>query len=245
MWGGEALFGRPGAWRRVASMRPFRLPGGDRVIRQPWRTACSLAWHAGFDWLDAPDVDPLLRRAWETGLASPWTSAAGRLFDGAAALAGVAREASFEGQGPAWLEALAARGSDPGAPVPALAVDEVGLPRADWAELMAWMADPSIAAADRAAGFHAALAGLIAGLVDRLAAEHDFDAVGLTGGVFQNALLSRLAVEAIERAGYAALLPERVPVNDAGISYGQVIETIGTDAASRENRPGPLHTTLE
>jgi hydrogenase maturation protein HypF len=209
-------------------MRPFRLPGGDKVIRQPWRTACSLAWHAGFEWPAAPSVDPLLQRAWETGLASPWSSAAGRLFDGAAALAGVAPEASFEGQGPAWLEALAGRGSDPGAPVPTLAHDEHGLLLADWGELMAWMADPSIKAADRAAGFHAALGRLVTSLVASLSVGHEFDAIGLTGGVFQNALLSRLAVEAIERAGYAALLPERVPVNDAGIAYGQIVEVIGT-----------------
>jgi hydrogenase maturation protein HypF len=217
-------------------MRPFRLPGGDKVIGQPWRTGCSLAWHGGFEWQAAPEADPLLRRAWETGLASPWSSAVGRLFDGAAALAGVAPEASYEGQGPAWLEALAGRGSDPGAPVPALAPDEHGLPRADWAGLMAWMADPSIEAADRAAGFHAALGSLVVRLVERLAAQYDFDAVGLTGGVFQNALLSKLASEAIEQAGFRALLPERVPVNDAGISYGQVIETIGAAAAPASTR---------
>ncbi len=31
LWGGEALLGRPGAWQRVASFRPFRLPGGERA----------------------------------------------------------------------------------------------------------------------------------------------------------------------------------------------------------------------
>jgi hydrogenase maturation protein HypF len=60
-----------------------------------------------------------------------------------------------------------------------------------------------------------------------LARDHEFDAVGLTGGVFQNALLSRLAIDAIEGAGRAALLPAQVPVNDAGIAYGQIIEVIG------------------
>jgi hydrogenase maturation protein HypF len=229
LWGGETLLGRPGAWTRVASMRPFRLPGGDRAIRQPWRTACSLAWHAGFDWPAAPEVDPLLYRAWETGMASPWTSAVGRLFDGAAALADVATEASYEGQGPAWLEALAARGGENDVPVPALEPDADGLLRADWAELMGWMADPGKSTVDRAAGFHAALGRLIGTLVETIGARQPFDAVGLTGGVFQNALLSRLAVDAIERTGRSALLPEQIPVNDAGISYGQVIERLGLE----------------
>lgn len=229
LWGGEALLGRPGAWKRVASMRPFRLPGGDRVIRQPWRTACSLSWHAGFEWSGAPVVDALLERAWGSGMASPWTSAVGRLFDGAAALAGVTTQASYEGQGPSRLEALAARGDGEGAPCTPLGPDSDGLLRADWSELMHWMSDPARSTADRAAGFHVAMGQLVGSLVEAIAERHAFDAVGLTGGVFQNGLLAQLAIDAIERAGSNALLPEQVPVNDAGISYGQVIERLGMD----------------
>ncbi|MBS3747015.1 MAG: carbamoyltransferase HypF [Wenzhouxiangellaceae bacterium] len=242
LWGGEALYGRPGNWRRVASLKPFRLPGGDRVIRQPWRTALSLSWHAGFEWPEAPDADPLLKHAWESGLASPWTSAAGRLFDGAAALAGVALEASYEGQGPTWLEALAHRGhrghrGNSGAaakpPVPLLVSDESGLPRADWGPLMAWMADRSTAPADRAAGFHGAMAELAGSIVDAVAAVHPVSAVGLTGGVFQNALLSRLVIAQIRQRGIEPLLPAAIPVNDAGISYGQVIEATARQPTDR------------
>jgi hydrogenase maturation protein HypF len=230
LWGGETLLGRPGAWSRVASLRPFRLPGGDKAVRQPWRSAQSIAWHAGFDWPDAPDVDPLLQHAWTEGLASPWTSAAGRLFDAAACLAGLGQESSYEGQGPSRLEALAADGKPCAVPEIALRDDENGLPRADWAELMAWMADPSIAPADRALGFHVALAELIGRLTAVLAIERGIQRVGLTGGVFQNALLTERAIAAIERAGATALVPEQIPVNDAGIAYGQIIET----APSRE-----------
>jgi len=226
LWGGEVLYGRPGNWQRVASLKPFRLPGGDKVIRQPWRTALSLSWHGGFEWPGAPDADPLLRRAWSSGLASPWTSAAGRLFDGAAALAGVATEASFEGQGPGWLEALAAHGDPARAPTPDVHKDEDedGIFRADWAPLMTWMANASIPRADRAAGFHHAMGGLVGSLMDSLAPKYPVAQVGLTGGVFQNALLSRIAIAQIERRGSAACLPCSVPVNDAGISYGQIIE---------------------
>ena len=224
LWGGETYHGRPGRWQRVASFRPFRLPGGDRVTRQPWRTALSLSWHAGFDWAAVPDFEPLLKAAWDKGMASPESSAVGRLFDGAASLAGVAMEASYEGQGPTWLEAMAAKGQDPGAPDLALTEDEQGILRADWSEIMAWMADANIPIADRAAGFHAALARLINVQIRALSKYLDFSEVGLTGGVFQNALLSNQAVSAILSTGRTAVIPERLPVNDAGISYGQVIE---------------------
>ncbi|MEE4639988.1 MAG: carbamoyltransferase HypF [Wenzhouxiangella sp.] len=224
LWGGETYFGRPGAWQRVASFRPFRLPGGDRVTRQPWRTALSLSWHAGFDWAGAPHVDPLLRTAWDKSMASPVSSAVGRLFDGASALAGVALEASYEGQGPTWLEAMATKGRDPGAPDLALVEDEQGLLRADWAALMAWMAEAGIPVTDRAAGFHASLARLISAQIGELARRFEFKEVGLTGGVFQNNLLATQAASAIESTGRVSLIPQCLPVNDAGISYGQVIE---------------------
>jgi len=224
LWGGETLFGRPGAWSRVASLRAFRLPGGDQAVRQPWRSAQSIAWHAGFDWPDAPEIDPLLQHAWAQGLASPWTSAAGRLFDAAACLVGLGHESSYEGQGPSRLEALAVRGQPCVVPEIPLRTDTDGLARADWAELMDWMADSGIPAADRALGFHVALAELAGRLTAVLAIERGITRVGLTGGVFQNALLTQLAIAAIERAGATALVPEQVPVNDAGIAYGQVIE---------------------
>ena len=50
LWGGEGLYGRPGAWRRVSSFRPFRLPGGEKAGREPWRSALALCWEAGMDW---------------------------------------------------------------------------------------------------------------------------------------------------------------------------------------------------
>ena len=47
LWGGEALLGSAGVWRRVCSLRPFRLPGGERAGREPWRSAAALCWEAG------------------------------------------------------------------------------------------------------------------------------------------------------------------------------------------------------
>ncbi|MEO8332969.1 MAG: carbamoyltransferase HypF, partial [Gallionella sp.] len=50
LWGGEALHGKAGAWQRVASFKPFHLPGGERAGREPWRSAAALCWESGLDW---------------------------------------------------------------------------------------------------------------------------------------------------------------------------------------------------
>ncbi|MFA5080952.1 MAG: carbamoyltransferase HypF [Hydrogenophilaceae bacterium] len=225
IWGGEAFTGAPGRWRRAASLRSFRLPGGDKAGRQPWRSAAALLWEAGQPAVFAPD---LLKQAWERGLNSPASSAAGRLFDAAAALIGVCSQASFEGEGPMRLEALAARqvqmANAEAAPALPLARDGAGVWRADWAPLLAMLSDESLSQGERAWLFHRAMAD---GLVDqavRLREETGLADVGLTGGVFQNRLLTELALAGLTAAGFHVHLAERIPVNDAGVSFGQIIE---------------------
>ena len=70
----------------------------DKAGREPWRSAAALHWTCGLDWDDGPDSDGLARAGWQRRLNSPETTAAGRLFDAAAALIGEFHFASFEAQ---------------------------------------------------------------------------------------------------------------------------------------------------
>ena len=229
LWGGETLHGRPGDWHRVARLRPFRLPGGDQAGREPWRSAAAVCWET-----DTPFQPPyadgeLLHRAWERGLNAPPSSAAGRLFDAAASLTGILQRGSFEGQGPMYLEALATGVDGAAIEVPLERTDD-GLWQTDWAPLLARLRDPVRPVAQRAADFHASLARAIRRQAERLAREHAFTRVGLTGGVFQNALLAELTCAELHTAGFRVELPGRIPCNDAGISFGQVMEVLSVDA---------------
>ncbi|MFN3750858.1 MAG: carbamoyltransferase HypF [Thiobacillus sp.] len=220
LWGGEAFTGAPGRWRHAASFRPFRLPGGDKAGREPWRAAAALLWETG---LDAPFAPLPLRQAWAARLNSPTSSAVGRLFDAAAALAGVCTHASFEGEGPMRLEALATVSEGEAIPLP-LAHDALGIWRSDWAPLLPMLADTARPVAGRAAAFHASLAQTLVEQAVRLRDETTITTVGLTGGVFQNRVLAEAAIVRLQAAGFRVCLPERLPVNDAGLSFGQVIE---------------------
>ncbi len=219
VWGGEALTGAPGRWTRAASMRPFRLPGGDRAGREPWRAAAALLWETG---VPAPFAPSALHAAWQHGLNAPTSSAVGRLFDAAAALTGVCRQASFEGEGPMRLEAIAEADADE-IPLP-LARDADGVWRSDWAPLLPMLADTSRPLAERAACFHHSLAQALVDQARRLRDEIGIANVGLTGGVFQNRRLAEAAIGRLHSAGFQVHLPQRLPVNDAALSFGQVIE---------------------
>jgi hydrogenase maturation protein HypF len=230
LWGGEAFLGHPGAWRRVASFRPFRLPGGERAGREPWRSAAALCWASGRAWPACPDPDGLARAAWERGLNTPPTSAVGRLFDAAAALTGLCLHASYEGEGPMRLEAAARGVTPPGAAALPLAPDPDGVLRADWAPLLAPLLDAGRPVAERATLFHECLALTAVAVYRALAARHPVAGVGATGGVLQNRRLSGRMQALFDAAGVALALPLRLPANDACIAFGQVIEQAAADA---------------
>jgi hydrogenase maturation protein HypF len=99
-----------------------------------------------------------------------------------------------------------------------------GVLQADWAPLVALLVDEGQSHAARAYAFHASLA---ASLVAQAAAIRDGGAtfaVGLCGGVFQNRLLTGLALEGLRRARLAGYRPERHACHDGALSFGQVIE---------------------
>jgi hydrogenase maturation protein HypF len=224
LWGGEALLGAPGAWRRVASIRPFHLPGGEKAGREPWRSAAALCWETGREWPALPAGAGLLKAAWERRLNCPRTSAVGRLFDAAAAFTGLCQTASYEGQGPMYLEA-ACRG-DAARDVPCLPLqrDDAGLWLTDWEPLVPWLMDAGVPVAARACGFHASLAEALLVQARAVREEAGVSKVGLCGGVFQNRVLAERAIKGLQQAGFTVFLPERIPVNDAAISFGQVME---------------------
>ena len=129
IWGGELLRCSSASSTRVGRLRPVRQPGGDAATRHPWRMAMAFAEAAGVldevqRRLRATEAEAaVVRGQLRSGLGSPWTSSAGRLFDAVAALLGVCREASYEGQ-PAML--LEQRAEPPGALYDRVPVTDVG-----------------------------------------------------------------------------------------------------------------------
>jgi hydrogenase maturation protein HypF len=224
LWGGEALAGRPGDWQRRASFRTFRLVGGDKAGREPWRSAAALLWEAGGQPRRQSALLELAHQAWAKGINTHESSAVGRLFDAAAALVLGRETASFEGQGPMELEAIAANSCRPLA-LP-LTADGQGVLRSDWAPLLAVLADDGIPAAERAGIFHETMAQALVDQALAIRRQHDFDAVGLSGGVFQNRRLSERVVEKLQGEGIDVGLHRELPANDGGLCFGQVIEAM-------------------
>ena len=222
IWGGEALLGRPGAWVRAASLRPFRLLGGDKANREPWRCGLGLCLEAGIEWTRCTHDTNLLRQAWERNLNCPISTSAGRLFDAAAALTGLGLESSFEGQAAMSLESISVPIDD--SIELSLYQDEVGIWRTDWVPLLPMLMDDSLTLTERGSLFHASLAKLISTQAVHVRNQTGVNKVGLSGGVFQNRLLTEQTSQFLSQEGFEVFLPTDIPANDAGISFGQLIE---------------------
>ncbi|HTL04171.1 MAG TPA: carbamoyltransferase HypF [Gemmatimonadales bacterium] len=243
-WGAEVLLADLTGYRRVGHLLPAPLPGGDRAVREPWRTALgywSLDPGLGASFAAAwSGVDPRERELAERQiiqrLNAPLASSMGRLFDAAAAILGLRRTVSYEGQAAMELEALAGR--RPGTEYPGRFLEREGTLVFDPLPLLAMLgvqrargADP----ADLAADFHASIAAATAELVRRLAQSTGRHTVALGGGAFQNARLLETLRGHLESLGLVVLIPRQLSPNDGAISYGQAAVGAALLAAEAED----------
>ncbi len=248
IWGGEFIAIDGSRARRLASFQPFRLPGGDRAVREPRRSALALLHQVfGADaWTmtDLPAVSAfddeerqVLRTMIERGVNAPLTSSVGRLFDAVASLAGLRQHVRYEGQAAMELEfALEGVQVEDRYPLPvepAPAPEASGRPGGE----SALSAPPSFVVqlaplvravvADLRGGCPAGLVsakfhnGLAAAAVEvaKLAA---IERVVLSGGCFQNRYLLERTIDGLRAAGLRVAWHQRIPPNDGGIALGQV-----------------------
>lgn len=232
IWGGEFLHATPTDYERVAWLRTFRLPGGDTAVKEPRRSALGVLYamegDAAFDREDNPALTAFsemerktIRQMLARNLNSPETSSAGRLFDAVAALVGLHPRTRFEGQAAMALE-YAARRSNNATPIAMMqlkpAINGVVL---DWEPVVRAVMEAvqsGTAVENIAAGFHAALAQ---GIVD-VARHAGLKDIVMSGGCFQNTLLSEWTIKKLQENGFTPHWHRRIPPNDGCIALGQI-----------------------
>jgi hydrogenase maturation protein HypF len=235
VWGGEFLVGDYRQFRRMGHLRYVGMPGGDQAIREPWRMAVAHLADAGVE--HAPLRARLLRtqvrtieRMLERRIRTPLTSSAGRLFDAVASLAGVADRVSYEGQAAVQLEGLAwgvaPAGAYPFAIEPVRGEDSAEnrlvIDTRPLITVVAEEAARGVGAALITRRFHSTLVEVIAQVCVRLREATGLGALVLSGGVFQNALLTTEVSARLRDDGFRVYRHRLVPPNDGGLSLGQV-----------------------
>jgi hydrogenase maturation protein HypF len=104
----------------------------------------------------------------------------------------------------------------------------------NWKSLIVEMIDSTLSASQRSAVLHNSLAHNILKQAKIFRQKHGVNTISLCGGVFQNPVLCEQTIALLSADDFTVCLPEQIPVNDAGISFGQVIE-YGYNKSSTRN----------
>ncbi|HWP46458.1 MAG TPA: carbamoyltransferase HypF [Candidatus Limnocylindrales bacterium] len=231
IWGGEFLWADYISFRRVYHFRTFRLPGGEKAIHEPRRTALGILYELfgeeAEQVMEKKEI-PFLRTFCEEelrilgqmirkGINSPLTSSAGRIFDAVAALINLRQRVSFEGQAAMELEYVTREGINSSYPFEITNQEII-----DWTPMiLALLEDLQKGTSKDVIGtkFHNTLSEIILQVAHLMGMEK----VVLTGGVFQNRYLTERTWRRLEEEGFKPYIHQRVPPNDGGISFGQVM----------------------
>ena len=229
IWGGEVLSGDYLDFEREYHLEPVLLPGGEAAVRHPWRMAVSWLWQSagqeGITLAKALFADKdsdinFLATMLKGKVNSPLVSSCGRLYDAVAALLGICRENTYDGQAPMEL-AEAALGYDRGSYPFTIEGKTIHC-----SALIKRLVDDYLRGKDAgkiAAAFEGTLVEMFAAAVERVRQQKGLDRVVLSGGSFQNPYLLTSLRTRLQSAGFHVYTQRQVPANDGGLALGQAL----------------------
>ena len=234
IWGGEILLTEFARFRRLGHFTTVAMPGGKAAVRNPWQMALSYLFQLyGSDALcmdfpflkeiDLP-VQELILSLLQSGGNFPVTSSCGRLFDAAAAIAGVRNSVHYEGQAAVEFEQLVHEPADVFYHFTINRADEPF--EIDWRPAVAQLVEDVRHAVPQsviAAKFHNGLAHGLYEAVLFAAETTGIREIVLSGGVFMNRVLLTRLDNLLENGGFTVYTHRAVPANDGGIALGQAV----------------------
>jgi hydrogenase maturation protein HypF len=234
IWGGELLAADRCDFRRLARLKPLRLPGGDAAARDTRRCAAAMLFNGfGDKFVDSGSMRSLfeheparhfLARMIVNNASCTNSSGAGRLFDGVAALLGLCERNHHEAEAAMALESAASRSSGSLHSAKFYEIQTGDLTEIDFSPLVCELVsriEQQHDVNDLAALFHEQFARAWCDVALRASTTCGIRTVALSGGVFCNELLTRRLTELLESNGLRVLRNQLVPPNDGGISLGQ------------------------
>ncbi|MCF6170365.1 MAG: carbamoyltransferase HypF [Bacteroidales bacterium] len=228
IWGGEFLLCDLSESRRFTHFEYIPQPGGDTVSKQPWRMMLAYLYHyfGGavaerfphfFQNIGRKDMEAVLFLL-KSGINTPLTSSAGRLFDAVSALLDVCRYSSYHAEAPMRLEAVANKNTDQAYN---FSFDKVVSFRKTFGEIISDLAAGE-EVAEVAGKFHNTVVNVIVEVSKRIRKQNGLNLVVLSGGTFQNRILLEKAEQKLKLVNFVVYSQSDIPSNDGGIALGQL-----------------------
>lgn len=217
IWGGEFFICDEKNFERIASIKPFKQAGGDKSAREGWRIALNFVNLDIARKLELADEKNLRGQKFllDNNINCVRSTSVGRIFDAVAAILGICKVSSYEGEAAMRLQAVA-ESSEKIFSAKFMTTDEIV------SEILIRRLNGENIC-DLARFFHENLAEMTAQMIFELSEREKIKTVALSGGVFQNSLLTSLITEKLRLRGLKVLRHELIPANDGGICIGQAI----------------------
>lgn len=251
IWGGEFLISSLSSFKRAGYFRTFGLPGGDKAIQEPCRSALSVLYEVfGEKIFKRRDLFPVaafsdselsvLKQMITKKINCPRTSSVGRLFDAVSSIIGLRQHAGFEGQAAMSLEYVlensVTRKEYPFDILESIRENDAHNAKVfivDWSAVIEGITEDvkcRIAPKEISAKFHNTLVRIIVDMAKKILTLPDAPQsfkkekrVCLSGGCFQNKYLAEHAIFELKKEGFEPYWHQRLSPNDGGISVGQVM----------------------
>lgn len=238
IWGGEFFQITKTSIQRIASFRPFPLPGGDKAVYEPRRIALGLLYELFGNSIFNHEMNLQLMQSFTTQelkimqrmlnrkLNTPLTSSVGRLFDGVAAVLGIAQTVSFEGQAAMALEfAIENLETDEYYPfewcdIPQPLENGENLNYFNWESTLQGILQDQIDQKPLnliSAKFHNTLVEAVVEIAKKLGEK----TITLSGGCFQNQYLIERTIKRLLQENFHVYWSKKIPPNDGGLALGQ------------------------
>ncbi len=233
LWGSELLIADTKEFIRAAHFDYFGLPGGEHAIKDPWKIGLSLLMTSSVDdstFFTQKQEKEFVKEIVYKTINCPATCSIGRLFDGVAAILGVAHHISTEAEAAMLLEekALEAIKDTTVFEVPIKQEQTLVIDTAHIIQEIVNMIELHVPVAAIAMRFHRAIAEVTITTACKLREHYSINKVALSGGVFHNRILLHLITTGLAKKSFDVYTPHKLPCNDGGIALGQI-------AIAREN----------
>ncbi len=233
IWGAEFLICNYRKYERFAHLQYIPLPGGEKAIEQPWRTAVSYLYHTFGPEFFNLDIDFLkeiekhriesLIEMMKTNINCPLASSMGRLFDAISSLCCICHKSNYEGEAAVMLEMKISQ--DKGSPYPFEVKNENGVKIIKFDGIIKGVVEDlkkKKGVENISIRFHLTVAEIIRKICRDIREKKGIREVVLSGGVFQNFFLLKKVYNSLKKDGFEVYTHNRVPPNDGGISLGQI-----------------------
>ena len=225
IWGGEFFICNTKNYQRVGHIEKFVQAGGDKSSIDCWRSTISMMKNFDVDEvnkkLQLTDEKKLFGQIFllEKKINCVESTSCGRLFDAVSAILGICEKNSYEGESAMKLESVAEKFTKK--------IEKISFKTTG--EIFENILEKVLEGYDvnfLARYFHESLAEYIAESCDKIKNSHNIKIVALSGGVFQNSLLTSLTVKGLRKRGFKVLLNKMIPANDGGLCIGQAAHLI-------------------